>query len=396
MGALLGLLPVASASAQSTFDDVGTDSPHHEAIEALASEGITEGCAEDRYCPAEIVERDQMAAFLARALDLPPTETDYFDDDDGNFHEGDINALAEAGISQGCADGHYCPDQAVSREEVASFLQRSVGYPDASTRWFFDVSGTHDSAVQAAGEAGVSAGCDALGLRFCPREGLQRAQMASFLARAFDHVERATIPTRLEPGDRGPAVQALQRELRRLDYWVGAVDGTYGTNTEHAVLAFQKAQGLSRDGIYGGNTRAGLGDPTTPATRTSSGTVWEFDESRQLLMLVRDGDPERIFHASGGNEEYYTYEGQTYYAETPNGSWDVYRQIDGWRESHLGRLYRPKYFHSDGIAVHGYTSVPAHAASHGCIRVGMDQMDWIWSSETMPIGADVLVYGSPS
>jgi uncharacterized protein involved in high-affinity Fe2+ transport len=394
-GMLLALLPATAASAQSTFSDVSDDSVHYPAIDALADAGVTEGCAPDRFCPTEVVPRDQMAAFLVRALDLSPTDTDYFSDDSDSYHEDDINALAAAGYTEGCADGRYCPHRPVSRQEVASFLQRSLGLSNASTTWFFDVGGTHADAVQSLGEAGISNGCDPLGLRFCPTQGLERAQMASVLARALDHISRVSIPTYLEPGDSGRAVAGLQRELARLDYWVGPIDGVYGTNTERAVLAFQKAHGLARDGLYGGNTRANLGNPSTPSTATSSGTFWEFDEGRQLLMLVRDGDPQYIFHASGGNEEYYTYDGQTYWAETPNGHWDVYRQIDGWRESHLGELFRPKYFHTDGIAFHGYTSVPAYAASHGCIRVGMDQIDWIWASGTMPIGANVYVYGSP-
>jgi hypothetical protein len=337
-----------------------------------------------------------MAALISRALDLPASGTDHFADDDGTVHEDDINAVADAGITIGCTDGRYCPDRAVSRAEVASFLDRSFDLPDASRTWFFDVGSTHGDAAQSAAEAGISNGCDALGLRYCGGDGLTRAQLASLLGRALDHVERVSIATYLEPGDRGAAVSALQRELDRLDYWVGPIDGVYGTATEHAVIAFQKAHGATRDGLYGSETRANLGNPGTPGTATSSGTVWEFDESRQLLMLVRDGDPQQIFHASGGNEEYYTYGGQTYFAETPNGSYDVYRQIDGWRTSHLGELYRPKYFQRDGIAVHGYTSVPTTAASHGCVRVGMDAMDWIWASGTMPIGADVYVYGSPS
>lgn len=392
----LALLPAGGASAQTSFSDVGSGSPHHDAVDALARRGITEGCEEGRFCPTDTVTREQMAAFLVRALDLPATDTDHFSDDDGTFHEADINALAEAGITTGCSGSSFCPREPVSRAEVASFLDRSFDLPTASSTWFHDVRGTHADAAQSAAEAGISNGCDALGLHFCPREGLERAQMASFLARALGEVPQVSIVNDLDPGENGPSVAALQRTLDDLGYWVGPTDGAYGTSTQHAIVAFQKAHGLRRDGLYGPNTRAALADPSTPATRSSSGTVWEFDESRQLLMLVRDGDPQRIFHASGGNDELYTSGGRSYTADTPNGGWDVYRQIDGWRTSHLGRLYRPKYFHTDGIAVHGSTSVPSTAASHGCVRVGMDAMDWIWASGTMSIGSDVQVYGSPA
>ncbi|MGM0619348.1 MAG: L,D-transpeptidase family protein [Actinomycetota bacterium] len=202
-------------------------------------------------------------------------------------------------------------------------------------------------------------------------------------------------PVTLQRGDEGPAVAALQRALRDSRYWVDGIDGVFGLNTEHAVLAVQKAHGLTRDGIYGPATRAALGTGSRPTPRSTSGNVVEFDEDRQLLLLVEDGVTRWTFHAAGGDESSYTYGGSTYYAATPNGTWSIYREVDGWRVSHLGRLYRPKYFHTAGIAVHGYASVPAYAASHGCVRVGMDQMDWLWANDEMPIGRTVWVYGSP-
>jgi lipoprotein-anchoring transpeptidase ErfK/SrfK len=55
-------------------------------------------------------------------------------------------------------------------------------------------------------------------------------------------------------------------------------------------------------------------------------------------------------------------------------------------------LYRPKYFHG-GVAVHGYTSVPATPASHGCVRVTYAAMDHLWAADLLPIGTPVQVYG---
>ena len=98
------------------------------------------------------------------------------------------------------------------------------------------------------------------------------------------------------------------------------------------------------------------------------------------------------WNTSTGTEEPYTYDGERYLADTPPGRWEVYRQVDGIREGALGRLYRPKYFHTDGIAVHGYPSVPPYPASHGCVRVTNPAIDWIWENDVMPIGVDVWVY----
>jgi S-layer homology domain len=71
------------------------------------------------------VSREQMASFLSRAFDLPPSSSDFFTDDNTSIHEGSINALAASGITGGCATGRYCPKANVSREQMAAFLYRA-------------------------------------------------------------------------------------------------------------------------------------------------------------------------------------------------------------------------------------------------------------------------------
>lgn len=68
--------------------------------------------------------------------------------------------------------------------------------------------------------------------------------------------------------------------------------------------------------------------------------------------------------------------------------------MNGWSDGRLGPMYRPKFFHPDGIAVHGYHAVPPRPASHGCVRVTFDAMDFIWAHDLMPVGSVVLVYGT--
>ncbi|MGA7269453.1 MAG: S-layer homology domain-containing protein [Acidimicrobiia bacterium] len=109
---------------------------HEGYIEAIAAEGITKGCnppQNDLYCPSDPVTRGQMAAFLVRALELGPSPGDRFIDDTGSVFEDDINRLATAGITRGCnppQNDHYCPTEVVSRGEMAAFLVRARNYTD--------------------------------------------------------------------------------------------------------------------------------------------------------------------------------------------------------------------------------------------------------------------------
>jgi hypothetical protein len=109
------------------FLDIGSSAFRGD-IAWLSATGITRGCTADRerFCPGAEVSRGQMAAFLARALHLPATSTDYFTDDQGSIHEEDINRLAASGITSGCSPTTFCPQVVVTREQMAAFLHRGL------------------------------------------------------------------------------------------------------------------------------------------------------------------------------------------------------------------------------------------------------------------------------
>ncbi len=194
-------------------------------------------------------------------------------------------------------------------------------------------------------------------------------------------------------GDAGPAVRQLQQRLRDLRFWIGP-ENDFGWLTEQAVYAFQKANGIAVDGVAGPETRAALAAPVAVTPRSDQGQVVEIDKSRQLLYIVVDGELHWVFHTSTGTEQPYPHPaGYTALADTPPGKHEVFWEVDGWQEGVLGPLYRPKYFHEDGIAVHGYDPVPPYPASHGCVRVPFAAMDYIWANGLMPLGSTVLVYG---
>lgn len=196
----------------------------------------------------------------------------------------------------------------------------------------------------------------------------------------------------LELGESGPEVQALQQRLTDLGYWLGTPDGTYGQLTRQAVMAFQKAEGLGRDGTAGPVTLGALDAASRPTPRDGGGTHLEIDLARQILLVVEGGQTRYVINTSTGNGEAYANPGGgSAVATTPPGSFAIQREIDGLRHAPLGTLYRPKYFNG-GIAVHGSGSIPAHPASHGCARVTNAAMDLLWSSGLAPVGTPVLVY----
>ncbi len=184
----------------------------------------------------------------------------------------------------------------------------------------------------------------------------------------------------LRRGDTGPAVLALQQQLTALGYWMPAVDGIFGPETRHAVVALQKAAGLARDGVFGPNTAAALRNGVRPAAR-QSGDHLEVDVTNQLLLVVKDGQVATIYDTATGRV----------LGSTPSGTYTITRHIDGYRYAPLGTLYRPKYFYR-GVAIHGYPSVPTKPASHGCVRVTYAAMDHIWSTGLAPVGTPVVVY----
>ena len=122
-----------------TFADVPLPHPFWQFVETLARIGITSGCAVSpaRYCPDSDVTRGQMAVFLLKAKNgagfTPPVpgQQTFADVPLNNPFAVWINQLAADGITGGCAvnPARYCPDQAVTRGQMAVFLVRTFNLP---------------------------------------------------------------------------------------------------------------------------------------------------------------------------------------------------------------------------------------------------------------------------
>ncbi|MGH2357207.1 MAG: FAD-dependent oxidoreductase [Candidatus Limnocylindria bacterium] len=115
----------ARASILGDPGDFGS-SPFYADIVWAYHAGITAMCADGRFCPTAAVTREQMASFLVRALVLPPATRDYFTDDAASPHQADINRLAASGITAGCSPTTYCPAAMVTRGEMVAFLHRGL------------------------------------------------------------------------------------------------------------------------------------------------------------------------------------------------------------------------------------------------------------------------------
>jgi serine protease len=179
------LVPVTRGfeTGTASFADI-SGTPFETEIEWLFAEGITTGCTATKFCPDTIVRRDAAAAFLSRALDLAPAATDRFIDDEDNPHEDDINRLAAAGITRGCRLTKYCPLTEMNRGMMASFLARALGLPPADRDYFSDDDGIgHEDNINRLAAAGITEGCAED--RFCPFDRVSRQEIAAFLYRAL-------------------------------------------------------------------------------------------------------------------------------------------------------------------------------------------------------------------
>jgi peptidoglycan hydrolase-like protein with peptidoglycan-binding domain len=195
----------------------------------------------------------------------------------------------------------------------------------------------------------------------------------------------------LQRGSHGPAVMRLQLRLTALGFWLGTPDGTFADSTQQAVFAFQKAAGLTRDGVVGPKTAAALATGVVPRARSTSGYVIEIDLADDLMLFVNNGKVDHIVNTSTGGGYTYTSDGVTAVADTPVGVFHMFRQVNGTVTDSLGQLWRPKFFYS-GFAIHGDGYVPAYPVSHGCARVSNEAIDWIWADNLAPIGTEVWVY----
>jgi N-acetylmuramoyl-L-alanine amidase len=409
---LLGLGAAVAAGPAAAFTDVSPGEWYEPAVAGLAQADVVAGFDDGSFRPNEGVTRAQFAAMLYRALKPPAAVFDPFVDvaDTEWCHEA-VAALYAATLVAGVDPDHFAPDLRISRQQAATLLGRSLAYSlaggsglqpddlavpaDQVPAWlagFVDrgyISEAHAEGVAVVYRAGVVAGYD--DGRFFPTRTLTRAQAAVMIHRALfaplslrsqppDPVALESAYPTLSDGSQGDLVMFAEAMLAGLTYRPGSVDGVYDSQTEAAVMAFQKVEGLARTGVLGAETWDHLLGAGRPALRYDySGNRMEVDLSRQVMFYVHDGALERTYHVSTGRDGMWT----------PTGRGTVYSKQRGWQDTWVGSMYSPSYIFAH-IAVHGMTSVPNYNASHGCVRVPMWQADEIF--DLLPMGTSVYVY----
>ena len=184
-----------------------------------------------------------------------------------------------------------------------------------------------------------------------------------------------------------------ERRLSGLGYWTGPIDGIFDPATRSALIAFQKWQGRPVTGKLTLEDLDAIRTATPPKARDVGYAHVEVDIDRQVLLIVNDDNSVRVLHTSTGSGKPFMDQGQMSVAYTPRGRFVVYDKTFGWEDGALGSVYYANYI-SGGVAIHGYLSVPAQPASHGCIRIPMFAAREV--SKLLPVGTIVLVYDKVS
>jgi hypothetical protein len=220
--------PTATASDLTTvlapFSDVNPSDAFLPAIDLMREYTITSGCGANppAYCPADNITRSQMAVFIVRAImggdNFTFTTTPYFSDvpaSDPTFQW--VQKMRDLGITSGCSATSYCPDEPVTRDQMAVFIIRArygatATFIHPRIPYFGDVpfGSLFFPWIQKMSQTGISLGCGPN--LYCPSASVTRGEMAVFIMRgAFNQLLPPTIPVVIwvSPGSLSPGNLAL-------------------------------------------------------------------------------------------------------------------------------------------------------------------------------------------
>jgi peptidoglycan hydrolase-like protein with peptidoglycan-binding domain len=192
-------------------------------------------------------------------------------------------------------------------------------------------------------------------------------------------IARTTVQVsdaKLSTGSSGPRVKAMLTQLSRLKFRVPYIGTSFNSEVADAVVAFQKAYGLTRDYVFGPQAWRKLETAQVIRPRhADAGTHLEVDKGRQIAMVVKDGAVYGIIAVSTGAT-----------GNTPECTFHIFVKSLYAPSNFGGQLFRSMGFYAD-FAMHGYAPVPPYPASHGCVREPMWVAQWMydqsWVGETI-------------
>jgi lipoprotein-anchoring transpeptidase ErfK/SrfK len=179
----------------------------------------------------------------------------------------------------------------------------------------------------------------------------------------------------------GPDVRGLRERLAELHVHVPAPSATFSYELRDSVIAFQKAYGLERTGTVDTTTWRALERATDVLPRYLGPALHiEIDKTRQILLVVRNGEVSAILPVSSGAT-----------GNTPEGKFAIrWKALATTTWLGPGILYRTMTFYENSVAIHGWPSVPEYPASHGCVRIPIWTADWLYNQSS--VGETVYVY----
>ena len=215
---------------------------------------------------------------------------------------------------------------------------------------------------------------------------------------SFYAADFPAIPADMQVGSEGRDVVRLQRRLRCLEYYTGEADGQYGAGTKSAVEAFQKRHGLSATGVADHATLAALFDES--AKKALKPYVLKVSVSDQrVYAYAPDANDEytdlvRTMKCSTGRKSSPTPTG-TFTETGPGARWHYFKKFNCWAQ-YAFYIEGDIMFHSvlynkkDGPVTQSSVNHLGSRASHGCVRLSVEDAKWIYNH--CPANTKVIVY----
>ena len=207
------------------------------------------------------------------------------------------------------------------------------------------------------------------------------------------------IPSELSRGASGRDVVRLQRRLNLLEYYYGTLDGDYGEGTVKAVTEFQKRHQLEQTGVADTRTLQTLFDenalkalkPYVLKVSVKDQRVYAYglDENNEYTDLVR------IMKCSTGRKGNDTPKGTFESGTGPGARWHYFQKFDCWAQ-YAYYIQGDIMFHSvlygskGGSVTRSSVNNLGRRASHGCVRLSVEDAKWVWSN--CPRNTKVVVY----